>query len=110
MLVPVESDHAVLKTNRSGFDATELESLLERVQARTLVLAGFSAEADVLLTARDAHARGYDVLVPSDCTAGSSDELTRQALDRMSSEAEARTDESLTLDLQALRYAQPERD
>lgn len=104
MLVPTEQDYLVVKSRPSGFEATELQSLLEQVKARTVVLAGFSADGDLLPTASDARARGYDVVVPADCTASSSDERTQLALTRMRSEAGALTDDSQKIDLRALRY------
>ena len=105
MLVPTESDHFVLKPRRSGFDSSELEPLLERLGARTLVLVGFATDAGVLATATDAHARGYEVVIPDDCTAAGSTELTNQALEQLHVATNARTDDSLQIDLAALRYA-----
>jgi nicotinamidase-related amidase len=104
MLVPTDKDHSVLKSGPSAFDATELQSLLQELDARTVVLAGFSADNDVLKTATDARARGYHVVVPSDCIAAGTAALTELALDWIRSEANARVDDSLAIDLRALRY------
>jgi len=104
MLVPTDKDHSVLKSGPSAFDATELESLLQKLEARTVVLAGFSADNDVLKTATDARARGYHVVVPSDCIAAGTNALTDLALGWIRSEANARVDASDAIDLRALRY------
>lgn len=104
MLVPTDRDRAVIKSGPSAFEATELQSLLEELEARTVVLAGFSADNDVLRTATDARDRGYHVVVPSDCTAAGTNALTELALDWIRSEASARVDDSLAIDLRALRY------
>jgi len=104
MLVPTDKDHSVLKSGPSAFDATELQSLLQRLEARTVVLAGFSADNDVLRTAKDARDRGYNVVVPSDCTAAETNAVTDLALGWIRSEANARVAPSLSIDLRALRY------
>lgn len=104
MLVPTDKDHSVLKSGPSAFEASELQSLLQQLEARTVVLAGFSADNDILRTATDARDRGYQVVVPSDCTAAGTDALTKLALGWIRSEANARIDDSLDIDLRALRY------
>jgi nicotinamidase-related amidase len=104
MLVPTDKDHLVLTSGPSAFDASELQSLPQKLEARTVVLAGFTADNDVLKTATDARAKGYHVVVPSDCTAAGTNELTEVALGRIQSAANARVDDSLAIDLRALRY------
>jgi nicotinamidase-related amidase len=104
MLAPTERDYFVLKPRHSAFYCTALEVLLSRIKARTLVIAGFATNICVFFTANDAHMRGFDVVVPADCTASNSEQLTRQALEQMQLVAAARTEESVTLDLSALRY------
>jgi nicotinamidase-related amidase len=103
MLTPTERDYFVLKPRHSAFYCTALEVLLARIKARTLVIAGFATNICVLFTANDAHMRGYEVVVPADCTASNSESLTRDALEQMRVVANARTDESLKLDLGVLR-------
>lgn len=105
MLAPTERDYFVLKPRHSAFYCTALEVLLSQLKVRSLVIAGFATNICVFFTANDAHMRGYRVLVPSDCTASNSEQLTRQALEQMQLVAAARTEESLALDLGALRYS-----
>lgn len=101
-LRPVESDYFVLKPRHSGFFCTPLELLLQSLEVRSLVLVGFATNICVLFTASDAHMRGYEVAVPSDCTASNSPQLTQQALEHMQLVSRAKTLESSQLDLSAL--------
>lgn len=104
LLAPTERDYFVLKPRHSAFYCTALELLLEDIKARTLVLAGFATNICVLFTASDAHMRGYRVVVPEDCTASNSEDLTRLALEQMRVVSRAITDESTALNFGALRY------
>lgn len=83
LLAPAENDYFVLKPRHSGFYCTALELLLNRLQARTLVLTGFATNICVLFTANDAHMRNYRVVAPPDCTASNTPELTQQALEQL---------------------------
>jgi nicotinamidase-related amidase len=105
LLVPGERDIFVLKPRHSAFYCTALEVLLARIKARTLVLVGFATNICVLFTANDAKMRGYSVVVPADCTASNSEELTQQALAQMRLVADAKTDDSLHIDFAALQLA-----
>lgn len=98
-LRPVESDYFVLKPRHSGFFCTPLELLLQSLEVRRLVLVGFATNICVLFTASDAHMRGYEVVVPSDCTASNSPQLTQQALDHMQLVSRAKILESSDVDL-----------
>lgn len=80
LLRPHEGDYFVLKPQHSGFYGTALEPLLQHLGTRCLVLTGFAGNLCVLFTANDAHMRGYQVVVPSDCTASNTPALTRSAL------------------------------
>jgi nicotinamidase-related amidase len=68
-LRPKPHDYHVLKPKPSGFFATPLELLLRHFKASRLVIAGFTADHCVLLTATDAYMRGFELCLPSDCTA-----------------------------------------
>lgn len=69
LLQPDDDYYFVLKPRHSGFYQTALDLLLQHVRARTLVLTGIAGNSCVLLTAHDAHVRGYEKIVPADCTA-----------------------------------------
>jgi len=83
LLSPKEDDYFVLKPRHSAFFGTALDILLDQLEVDTLILVGFAANICVLYTASDAHMRGYRVIVPPDCTASNSTELTEQALAQM---------------------------
>lgn len=82
-LRPHDSDYFVLKPQHSGFYCTTLEPVLEHIGARELIITGFATNLCVLFTANDAYMRGYDVVLPSDCTASNTQALTRAALEHM---------------------------
>lgn len=79
-LHPDPGDYFVLKPQHSGFYGTPLELLLRHLEVGTVVLAGFATNLCVAFTADDAHMRGYHVVVPSDCTASNTADLTRATL------------------------------
>jgi nicotinamidase-related amidase len=83
-LKPDPEDYFVLKPQHSGFYCTTLEPLLEYIGAGTLIITGFATNLCVLFTANDAYMRGYDVVVPADCTASNTVALTRAALAHVS--------------------------
>jgi nicotinamidase-related amidase len=93
-LVPGDGDYFVLKPRHSAFYCTALEVLLSRLKARRLVIVGFATNICVLFTANDAHMRGYQVVVPCDCTAANDETSARQALEQMVLVANAVTDDS----------------
>jgi nicotinamidase-related amidase len=83
LLEPGTEDYAVVKPKHSGFYATPLDLLLTHLGARSLVLAGLSGDACVLLTAADAYLRAYRLFVPRDCVASADLEANRWALSYM---------------------------
>jgi nicotinamidase-related amidase len=79
-LRPQAQDYFVLKPRHSGFFSTSLDLLLDHLGVDCLVLTGFATNLCVLFTANDAHMRGYQLLVPQDCTASNTPALTQRAL------------------------------
>jgi nicotinamidase-related amidase len=78
-----QHDYYVLKPGHSGFFRTALEVLLQRLEARTLILTGYAGDICVLFTANDAYMRGFEVVVPSDCVASERGEDNAHALRQM---------------------------
>lgn len=77
-LAPGDDDYFVLKPKNSAFFHTALESLLDDLGARELVVAGIAADNCVLFTAHDAYLRQYALHVPRDCVvAESAPRMTR---------------------------------
>jgi nicotinamidase-related amidase len=88
-LAPGPDDYYVLKPRHSAFHATPLELLLHSLGVERLVLAGIAADSCVLISACDAHVRGFAVNVPADCVASARDKDAREALDVMARAAQA---------------------
>nr|WP_275662661.1 isochorismatase family cysteine hydrolase [Delftia acidovorans] len=80
LLAPDAEDLVILKPQHSAFHSTPLLHLLGRMNARRLVIVGFAADMCVMLTATDARMSGYEVWVPSDCTAAETPARRQQAL------------------------------
>lgn len=80
MIRPAPDDLFVLKPRHSAFFDTPLQSLLEHLHVRRLVLAGVAADICVLFTANDAFLRGYPLWIPADCIAAETAAIERQAV------------------------------
>jgi nicotinamidase-related amidase len=66
----LEADLVVTKTRTSAFLRTELESVLRGLQVDAVVLAGYSTNLCVGLTAIDAYERDFDVLLAGEAILG----------------------------------------
>lgn len=102
-LEPQEDDYFVLKPKHSAFFSTTLETLLEYLGARRLILTGFASDVCVLFTAMDAHMRDLEINVPEDCVAAASAEETAAALRYMKRALSADIRREGKLDLKKLR-------
>ena len=71
-LAPDSTDVHVAKYRMSGFQDTELDSILRNLGVTTLMFAGINADQCVLCTLQDANFRGYDCLLLEDCAATTS--------------------------------------
>jgi nicotinamidase-related amidase len=81
-LRPSARDYFVLKPKHSGFFDTTLDTLLETLRIRRVILTGIAGNICVLFTANDAYMREYKIYAPSDCivsnTAVENDHALRQ--------------------------------
>jgi nicotinamidase-related amidase len=68
-LLPSADDYIVLKPKHSAFFATPLDTLLEYIGVKSLIVAGLTTNACVMITASDAYVRDFRLLVPGDCVA-----------------------------------------
>jgi len=84
LLQPEHDDYFVLKPKHSGFYSTTLDTLLEHLGARVLIMTGIATNICVLFTANDAYMRDYEIVVPSDCVAANTPEDNRYALSQIS--------------------------
>jgi len=100
ILRPEEEDYFVLKPKHSGFFSTTLDLLLEYLQVKRLILTGIAGNNCVLFTANDAYMRDFGLVVPSDCTASTTEEGNRYALEQMRGvlKADIRPSEELDFD------------
>jgi nicotinamidase-related amidase len=83
ILKPEKSDYFVLKPKHSGFFSTTLDTLMEYLHVRTVIITGLTTDRCVLFTAADAHMRDLHVIVPEDLSAAETVDAHRQAVDMM---------------------------
>jgi nicotinamidase-related amidase len=102
LLRPDDDDYFVLKPKHSGFFSTTLDTLLEYLGARTLILTGIATNICVLFTANDAYMRDFHLVVPSDCVAANTAEDNTYALRQIRTVLKADTRPSPDLDFNAL--------
>ena len=81
-LKPTVHDYFVLKPKHSGFFDTTLDTLLDTLRIRRVILAGIAGNICVLFTANDAYMRDLKIFAPADCvvsnTAADNDHALRQ--------------------------------
>jgi nicotinamidase-related amidase len=66
-LKPTTRDYFVLKPKHSGFFDTTLDTLLEALRIRRVILTGIAGNICVLFTANDAYMRDFKIFAPADC-------------------------------------------
>jgi nicotinamidase-related amidase len=81
-LRPTARDYFVLKPKHSGFFGTTLDTLLQALRIRRVILTGIAGNICVLFTANDAYMRELEIFAPADCivsnTAAENDHALRQ--------------------------------
>jgi nicotinamidase-related amidase len=101
-LVPQGDDYFVLKPRHSGFFQTPLDLLLRDLGARKLILCGLTTDSCVLFTANDAYLRGFEIIVPADCSAAVTMSRHAAALGQMRRTLKAATNDSTRIDFAEL--------
>jgi nicotinamidase-related amidase len=101
-LKPKESDYFVLKPKHSGFFSTTLETLLEYLHSKTVIVTGISTDRCVLFTASDAHMRDLHLFVPEDCCSAQTPEQHRAAIEMIQRVLNADTRPSREIDLDSI--------
>jgi nicotinamidase-related amidase len=91
ILKPENTDFFILKPKHSGFDLSPLETLLEKLKIKRVVITGIAGDIFVLFTAHDAYTRGLDVVVPRDCVASNTQAQNRVALAQLSKALKLKT-------------------
>lgn len=82
-IFPEDDEYFLIKPHYSGFYDTDLHTLLSNLSIKKLIITGISGNICVLFTANDAYMRGYEIIIPSDCTASNLDEDNIYALKMM---------------------------
>ena len=77
---PTGRDYFVLKPKHSGFYDTTLDTLLEDLRIRRVVVTGIAGNICVLFTANDAYMRGMQIYAPADCIVSNTPEDNVHAL------------------------------
>jgi len=105
LLAPDEDDYFVLKPKHSGFFASTLDTLLEYLGVRIVILTGIATNICVLFTANDAYMRDFQIFVPNDCVAANTKAENDHALEQMRKVLKADTRASAEISLAALKNA-----
>jgi len=66
-LQPLDGEPVIDKPGKGAFYATNLQNILDKYQAKSLIVTGVTTEVCVHTTVREANDRGYECLVPADC-------------------------------------------
>ncbi|MCA1614222.1 MAG: cysteine hydrolase [Acidobacteria bacterium] len=103
LLKPGEDDYFVLKPKHSGFFSTTLDTLLDYLQVKTLVMTGLTGDICVLFTASDAYMRDFHLFVPRDCVASADPRENEHALEHMRRVLKADTRPSAEIDFGELK-------
>ncbi len=103
ILKPDEDDYFVLKPKHSGFFSTTLDTLLDYLQAKTLILTGVAGNICVLFTANDAYMRDFHLVIPEDCLASNTPEDNEHALEIMRTVLKADTRPSAEIAFEELK-------
>ena len=83
VLAPDDDDLSVIKPRHSAFYGTPLEFLLAELGIGRLVIVGVVTEMCVLFTAHDAYLRKFDLWIPADCVASTSEKNHTRTLEHL---------------------------
>ena len=80
-LAPMNGEPVIDKPGKGAFYETDLLGILRNRGIKKLIVCGVTTEVCVHTTVREANDRGFDALVPEDCTASYFPEFKRVALE-----------------------------
>jgi nicotinamidase-related amidase len=107
LLRPDEDDYFVLKAKHSGFYHSQLDLLIQYLQVRTIVIAGFTTDICVLFTASDAYLRDLDIILPPDCSTAVTIEHHERAIEYMERVLHVKAVPSTEIDFSELVESSP---
>ena len=84
-LRPTKKDYFVLKPKHSGFFDTTLDTLLEALRIKRVILTGIAGNICVLFTANDAYMREFKLFAPADCIVSNTPAENDYALEQIAS-------------------------
>jgi nicotinamidase-related amidase len=96
-LRPTARDYFVLKPKHSGFYDTTLDTLLDSLGTRRVIVTGIAGNICVLFTANDAYMRGLRILAPEDCIVSNTAEDNAYALRQIAAVLKGSTMASIQL-------------
>jgi nicotinamidase-related amidase len=96
-LRPSSRDYFVLKPKQSGFFDTTLNTLLEALRIRRVILTGIAGNICVLFTANDAYMRDLKIFTPADCIVSNTPAENDHALRQIQTVLKGNIAESLRL-------------
>jgi nicotinamidase-related amidase len=98
-LIPRGDDYIILKPKHSAFFATPLETVLNYMGVRQVLLAGVTTNSCILGTAMELHVRDYELFVPQDCCFALSEKEHLRALKVIQSSFDANINVSSQLEI-----------
>jgi len=104
-LKPTSRDYFVLKPKHSGFFDTTLDTLLETLRIRRVILTGIAGNICVLFTANDAYMRELKIFAPADCIVSNTAAENDHALRQINTVLKGHIAESTRLTFRPARYA-----
>jgi nicotinamidase-related amidase len=104
-LKPTSRDYFVLKPKHSGFFDTTLDTLLETLRIRRVILTGIAGNICVLFTANDAYMRDLKILAPADCIVSNTAADNHHALRQINTVLKGHIAESTRLTFRPVRRA-----
>lgn len=85
-LAPLPGEVVIDKPGKGAFYATDLATILQRYEIRSLLVTGVTTEVCVHTTVREANDRGYECLVVSDCVGSYFPEFQRIGLEMIAAQ------------------------
>ena len=106
-LRPTSHDYFVLKPKHSGFFDTTLDTLLQTLRIRRVILTGIAGNICVLFTANDAYMRDLKIFTPADCIVSNTPAENHHALRQIQTVLKGNIAESRRLVFRRGRRAAP---